>query len=222
MTTGSSSFFDPYCDILIFGVKEGAPGAPKILDFPKEKVTRSTTWKEILELEQARVVYPSGEPPAEPSKPRKRCKRVSNACPDERATKCARLIIKDCKKSSQVELAAMIEAFDDDLPDPPLHEPRAEGFTKVDDRMAVAKCKTRIPYTNKDDVKIIDAVIDLSSQYSTGGNTLWQVMEKQQFLPGRTFHSLRNRFFKSILCMESGKFLEWFSSKDLRKIGFTD
>ena len=54
-------------------------------------------------------------------------------------------------------------------------------------------------YSNADDVKIIEFIIKNKRFHEVGGNALWDTMEKRGDLPGRSWHSLKERFRKVII-----------------------
>jgi hypothetical protein len=54
-------------------------------------------------------------------------------------------------------------------------------------------------YTAADDQKILDYIVQNKRFSHLGGRALWQMMENEEVLPGRTWHSLNERFRKVIL-----------------------
>eukprot|EP00090_Calanus_glacialis_P016457 TRINITY_DN25768_c0_g1_i1.p1 TRINITY_DN25768_c0_g1~~TRINITY_DN25768_c0_g1_i1.p1 ORF type:complete len:1107 (-),score=385.74 TRINITY_DN25768_c0_g1_i1:97-3417(-) len=54
-------------------------------------------------------------------------------------------------------------------------------------------------YTNADDLKILDYIVQNKRFTDVGGNGMWEVMVKRGVIPGRSFHSLKERFRRVII-----------------------
>ena len=54
-------------------------------------------------------------------------------------------------------------------------------------------------YTHADDLKILDYIIQNKRFTNVGGIAMWEMMVKRGVIPGRSLHSLKERFRKVII-----------------------
>ncbi|XP_068218756.1 uro-adherence factor A-like [Palaemon carinicauda] len=77
---------------------------------------------------------------------------------------------------------------------------------------------TRKPYSKNEDVQILKYIIKHKGYDQLGGNLLWQDMETSKTIPGRSWHSLKERFRKRIVhCLP--KYVKYgFNQSHLRRL----
>ncbi|XP_066973721.1 serine-rich adhesin for platelets-like isoform X2 [Macrobrachium rosenbergii] len=74
-----------------------------------------------------------------------------------------------------------------------------EGDKRVNGKLGTARKRSNMPYTSSEDVKILKYIIKYKGYDKLGGNVFWKDMEASKTVPGRSWHSLKERYRKRIV-----------------------